>query len=99
MFKKGLLLSIIFVLLFSVCGYAVDYTFTEQSGAGYFLSTADHADALENANELRTIVNDLGSLLQHSKLDGTYPADATTGGTLGVFGNYYLKTEWMLLLN
>jgi len=83
MFKRGLLLSIIFVLVFSISGYAYDYTYTQESGTGFFVSTADKVDALENENELREIVNDLGKLLGHSKMDGLYPKDSTTGGYLG----------------
>ena len=92
MLKKGLLLVIISLLIFSIGGYATDYTYSQQSGAGFFVGTADKADALEDNNELRQIVNDLGTLLGHSKMDGAYPADSTTGGTLGVLADYYLKT-------
>ena len=95
MFKKSLLLSMIFVFIFSLCinSFASDYTFTQQSGVGYFVSDSDKADALEDQNELRTIVNDLGALLVHSKMDGLYPKDLTTGGTIQIpeaglkFGN------------
>jgi len=83
----------ILLLAFTLTGSATDYTFTQQSGTGYFVNASDKSDALEDENELRTIVNDLGTLLGHTKMDGTYPADGETGGTLGIFGNYYLKTE------
>ena len=84
MLKKGLLLTIIFLLIFSVSGYAYDYTYTQQSGVGFFVGTADKADALEDSNELRQIINDLGALLVHSKMDGLYPKDLTTGGTIQI---------------
>ena len=84
MFKKGLLLIIVFVFMLSICAYAYDYTFTQQSGSGFFVGIADKADALEDSNELRQIVNDLGTLLYHSKMDGSYPKDKTTGGTLAI---------------
>ena len=84
MFKKGLLLSVIFLLIFSVCGYATDYKYTQESGTGFFVSTADKSDSIEDTCELRQIVNDLGTLLDHSKMDGLYPKDETTGGTLQI---------------
>ena len=93
--NRNLLWLILPIILFafSINGFAFDYRYTQESGTGFFVNAADKSDALEDENEIRQIVNDLGTLLEHSKLDGTYPADATTGGTLGVFGNYYLKTE------
>ncbi len=92
MFKKGLLLTIIFLLIFCITGFASDYTYTQESGAGFFVSTADKSDALEDSNELRQIVNDLGTLLGHSKMDGLYPKDLTTGGYLGRL-NFGLDTS------
>ncbi len=59
-----------------------DYKFTQQSGAGFKVNTADKADALEDTNEVRQILIDLGTLLGHSKKDGSYPKDRTVGGTL-----------------
>jgi len=64
-----------------------------ESGANFYVSAADKADALETENEKRQILDDLGNLLGHTKRDDLYPKNGTTGGTLGVFGNYYLKTE------
>ena len=84
MFKKGLFWTIIFLMIFSISGYAYDYTYTQQSGVGFFVGTADKADALEDSNELRQIINDLGALLVHSKMDGLYPKDLTTGGTIQI---------------
>lgn len=80
----GILLSIIMVLAFSISGYTFDYKYTQESGTGFFVSAADKADALEDTNELRQIINDLGALLVHSKMDGTYPKDLTTGGTIQI---------------
>ncbi|MCK4447773.1 MAG: hypothetical protein KAW56_11930 [Candidatus Marinimicrobia bacterium] len=84
MFKKGLLLTIIFLLIFSIGAFATDYKYTQESGAGFFVGTADKADALEDSNELRQIINDLGTLLDHNKMDGLYPKDLTTGGTIQI---------------
>ena len=84
MLKKGLLLTIIFLLIFSIGAFATDYKYTQESGAGFFVGTADKADALEDSNELRQIINDLGALLVHSKMDGLYPKDLTTGGTIQI---------------
>jgi len=78
--------------MLKINGYTFDYTYTQESGTGFFVGTGDKSDALEDANELRQIVNDLGTLLGHSKMDGTYPKDLTTGGSLSVLANYYLKT-------
>lgn len=59
-----------------------DYDFTQQSGANFKVSAADKADALEDTNEVRQIVTDLGDLLGHSRKDGSYPANLTEGGVL-----------------
>lgn len=87
MFKNskllGILLSIFMVLTFCVDGYAY-YAYTQQSGANFFVGTADKADALEDSNEVRQILDDLGNLLGHTKRDDSYPADGTTGGTLTI---------------
>ena len=74
MFKKGIFLTIIFILLSSLSGYAF-YTYTQQSGEDYFVGTGDKADALEDQNECRMILDALGSLLGHSKYNTTYPKD------------------------
>ena len=84
MFKKGLLLTIIFLLIFSICGYASYYKYTMESGANFYVSSADKADALESENEKRQILDDLGNLLGHSKRDDSYPKDETIGGKLSI---------------
>lgn len=82
------------ILACSLTGYA-QYTYTQQSGTGYFVSGDDKADALEDTNELRMILDELGLLLEHSKYgDASYPADEnTTPGTLDIFTDYYTKLE------
>ena len=96
MSKKWLLIPILLIFIFaiSITGLS-QYKYTEQSGTGYFVSEADHADALENQNELRMILDELGLLLEHSKYgDASYPADEnTTPGTLDIFTDYYTKLE------
>jgi len=79
----GILLSI-FLLLFAIPGFASYYKYTQESGALFYVSTADKADALENHNEVRQILDDLGNLLVHSKRNDLYPKDETTGGTLAI---------------
>ena len=92
--NKILLFLTIFLLVFGLTGQAAqDYTYTQQSGTGFFVAAPDKADAQENENEIRQIVNDLGTLLGHTKMDGTYPKDLTTGGTLSAFDLYYLITQ------
>jgi len=61
-----------------------DYKFTQQSGDDWKVNTSDKADAMEDTNEIRAIVDDLGRLLVHSKKDGSFPEDLSTGGTLAV---------------
>ena len=78
----GIILSII-LLLFSVNGFTSYYKYTQESGTNFFVGTADKADALEDSNEVRQILDDLGNLLGHSKRDNLYPKDGTTGGYLG----------------
>ena len=78
----GIILSVI-LLLFGVSSYAYDYAYTQQSGSGFFVGITDEADVMENHNEIRQIINDLGTLLGHSKMDGAYPADGTVGGHPG----------------
>jgi len=88
-------IGIILIAVFLICsltGFA-QYKYTQQSGLGFFVSEADKADALEDTNEVRQILDDLGYLLGHTKRDGLYPADKTTGGSLTVFNNYYTKTD------
>ena len=78
-----IILSMI-LIIFSVPGQAVDYKYTQESGAGFKVNADDKSDALEDTNEIRQIVEDLGTLLVHSKNDDSYPKDATTGGTLAI---------------
>ena len=96
MFKNrkllGILLSIVIVLTFSVGGYASYYKYTQESGANFYVGTGDKSDALEDTNQVRQILDDLGNLLGHSKRNDLYPKDGTTGGSLSTFNNYYLKT-------
>jgi len=79
-----ILLSVIMVLAFSIGGYASYYKYTQESGANFYVGTGDKSDALEDTNQVRQILDDLGNLLGHSKRDDSYPADGTTGGTLKV---------------
>jgi len=86
MFKKriwlGIILSII-LMVFSTSGFTAYYKYTQESGTNFYVGTADKADALEDTNEIRQILDDLGNLLGHSKRDDLYPKDGTTGGYLG----------------
>ena len=87
MFKNKIYLTIILTIIllsFSVSGFAIDYRYTQESGVGFFVSGSDKSDAIEDTCEIRQIVNDLGTLLVHSKMDGTYPKDLTTGGTIQI---------------
>jgi len=65
------LLSII--LICSITGLASYYKYTQESGTNFYVSEVDKSDALEDTNELRQIVDDLGNLLGHTKRDGSYP--------------------------
>jgi len=78
----GIVLSIIF-LVFSVNGFTAYYKYTQESGTNFYVGTDDKADALEDTNEIRQILDDLGDLLGHSKRDDLYPKNGTTGGYLG----------------
>jgi len=88
----GIILSII-LLLFSINGLTAYYKYTQESGTNFYVGTADKADALEDTNEMRQIIDDLGALLVHSKRDDLYPKNGTTGGTIQIpeaglkFGN------------
>jgi len=88
----GIILSII-LLVFSINGFTAYYKYTQESGANFYVGTGDKADALEDTNEMRQIIDDLGALLVHSKRDDLYPKDLTTGGTIQIpeaglkFGN------------
>ena len=79
----GIILSI-FLLVFSIPGFTAYYKYTQESGANFYVGTADKADALEDTNEMRQIIDDLGALLVHSKRNDLYPKDGTTGGTLQI---------------
>jgi hypothetical protein len=95
MFKKriwlGIILSVIF-LVFSINGFTAYYKYTQESGTNFYVGTDDKADALEDTNEVRQILDDLGNLLGHSKRDDLYPKDSTTGGYLGKL-NYGLEAS------
>lgn len=78
----GIILSII-LLVFSINGFTAYYKYTQESGVNFYVGIADKADALEDTNEIRQILDDLGNLLGHSKRDDLYPKDETTGGYLG----------------
>ena len=78
----GIILSII-LLVFSINGFTAYYKYTQESGANFYVGIADKADALEDSNEVRQILDDLGNLLGHSKRDDLYPKNGTTGGYLG----------------
>ena len=78
----GIILSI-FLLVFSINGFTAYYKYTQESGANFYVGIADKADALEDTNEMRQIIDDLGNLLGHSKKNDLYPKDQTTGGYLG----------------
>ena len=86
MFKKriwmGITLSVI-LLVFSISGFTAYYKYTQESGTNFYVGTADKSDALEDTNQIRQILDDLGNLLGHSKRDDLYPKDGTTGGYLG----------------
>ena len=86
MFKKriwlGIILSIILVV-FSINGFTDYYKYTQESGTNFYVGTDDKSDALEDTNEVRQILDDLGNLLGHSKRDNLYPKNGTSGGYLG----------------
>jgi len=58
------------------------YKFTQESGEGFRVITPDKSDALEDTNEVRQILDDLGDLLGHSKRDDLYPKDGSSGGKI-----------------
>jgi len=60
------------------------YKYTQESGTDFKVNTANKADALEDSNEVRQILDDLGELLGHSKFDDAYPKDGSAGGTLAI---------------
>jgi len=78
----GIILSIL-LLVFSIPGFTAYYKYTQESGTNFYVGTDDKSDALEDTNEIRQILDDLGNLLGHSKRDDLYPKNGTTGGYLG----------------
>lgn len=89
MLKKGIWLGIILsiiLMVFSASGFAAYYKYTQQSEDDpiFYVSIADKADALENHNEIRQILDDLGNLLVHSLRNDSYPEDGDTVGTLSI---------------
>ena len=60
------------------------YVYTQESGTDFKVSIADKCDALEDSNQVRQILDDLGELLGHSKFDDSYPADGTSGGDIDI---------------
>jgi len=78
----GIILSVIF-LIFSISGFTAYYKYTQESGTNFYVGIADKADALEDSNEVRQILDDLGFLLGHSLRNDLYPKNGTTGGYLG----------------
>lgn len=87
MFKNkkvtAIILSII-LLVFSINGLTAYYKYTQESGTNFFVNVSDKSDALEDTNEVRQILDDLGNLLGHSKRDDSYPKDLTTGGDIDI---------------
>jgi len=88
----GIILSVI-LLIFSINGFTAYYKYTQESGTNFYVASPDKSDALEDTNEIRQIVDDLGALLVHSKRNDLYPKDGATGGILQIpeaglkFGN------------
>jgi len=58
------------------------YTYTQESGTDFKVNATDKCDALEDSNEVRQVLDDIGELLGHSKFDDSYPKDASAGGYL-----------------
>jgi len=59
------------------------YKYSQETGDDFKVNTVDKCDAMEDTNEVRQILDDLGELLGHSKFDDAYPKDETSGGYLG----------------
>lgn len=66
------------------------YVYTQESGTNFKVNASDKADAQEDTNEVRQILDDYGELLGHTKFDDSYPKDVTEGGTL----NYIKKSNF-----
>lgn len=60
------------------------YVYTQESGTDFKVNNSDKADALEDTNQVRQILDDIGELLGHSKFDDLYPADGTAGGDIDI---------------
>lgn len=58
------------------------YKYTQETGTDFKVNNEDKADALEDTNEVRQILDDLGDSLGHSKFNDLYPADTTSGGDI-----------------
>ena len=58
------------------------YKYSQETGADFKVNTVDKCDSMEDTNEIRQILDDLGELLGHSKFDNLYPEDETSGGYL-----------------
>ena len=104
MFKNRKILAVILSIILlvysvnSIIGFAY-YEYTQESGTNFFVGTADKADALEDTNEMRQILDDLGNLLGHSKRDDSYPKDLTTGGTLSISSSYFADSPEIAMLD
>jgi len=60
------------------------YTYQQESGTDQNVNTTDKCDAYEDTNNVRRILEDLGTLLGHSKRDDAYPKNGTAGGSLTI---------------
>jgi len=59
-----------------------NYKYYQESAGNGRMNTDDHMDEYNLINEIRQIIEDLGTIIGHSKLgDGNYPADKTSGTT------------------
>ncbi|MBA7498285.1 hypothetical protein ES704_01020 [subsurface metagenome] len=86
MLKNKILLGIILsvILLISSISGSTYYCYTQQSGTNFYVGVGDKANAWEDTNELRQIIDDLGALLAHSKRDDVYPQGGDFGGTIQI---------------
>ena len=60
------------------------YKYTQESGEDFRVISPDKADAQEDCNEVRQVLDDLGNLLGHSERKDLYPKDRITGGKLAI---------------
>jgi hypothetical protein len=59
-----------------------NYKYYQESAGSGRLNTSDKMDEYNVINELRIIVEDIGTIIGHTKIgDSNYPADATSGTT------------------